>query len=57
MGIKLPENEENVRFTGIQSKVHGGKTHTNPLAFMPTEPAFAGAAAFGHKPEQMQREA
>jgi hypothetical protein len=57
MGIKLPENGENVRFTGIQSKVHGGKTHTNPLAFMPTEAALAGAAAFGHKPEHMRSEA
>lgn len=56
MGIKLPENGENVRFTGTQSKVHGGKTHTNPLAFMPLA-GVAGAAAFGHKPEQMKREA
>src|SRR5438093_1581704 len=57
MGIKLPANGDNVRFTGTQSKVHGGKTHTNPLAFMPTEGAFAGAAAFGHKPEHMRSEA
>ncbi len=28
MGIKLPENGENVRFTGLQSKVHGGKTQS-----------------------------
>jgi hypothetical protein len=56
MGIKLPENGENVRFTGTQSKVHGGKTHTNPLAFMPAAGSVAGAAAFGHQPEQMQRE-
>ncbi len=57
MKIKLPANGENVRFTGIQSKVHGGKTHTNPLDFMPTEAALAGAAAFGHKPEHMRSEA
>jgi len=46
-----------VRFTGTQSKVHGGKTHTDPMAFMPTEAAFPGAAAFGHKPEHMRSEA
>jgi hypothetical protein len=57
MGIKLPENGENVRFTGTQSKVHDGKTHTNPLTFMPESGSLAGAAAFGHKAEQMQREA
>jgi hypothetical protein len=57
MGIKLPESGENVRFTGTQSKVHGGKTHANPLAFMPTTGAVSGAAAFGHKPEQMGSEA
>ena len=57
MGIKLPQSGENVRFTGTQSKVHGGKTHVNPLAFMPSAGAVSGAAAFGHKPEQMQREA
>ena len=33
MGIKLPDNGENVRFTGTQSKVHDGKTHTNPMTF------------------------
>jgi hypothetical protein len=57
MGIKLPDNGENVRFTGTQSKVHGGRTHTNPLEFMPTPGGAASAAAFGHRPEQMQREA
>jgi hypothetical protein len=56
MGIKLPDNGENVRFTGTQSKVHEGKTHTNPLTFMPGG-STAGAAAFGHKAEHMQREA
>jgi hypothetical protein len=56
MGIKLPENGENVRFTGTQSKVHGGKTHTNPIDFAPTA-GLAGALAFGHRPEQMQSEA
>ena len=56
MGIKLPENGENVRFTGTQSKVHGGKTHTNPLTFMPSAAGVAGAAAFGHSAEQMKRE-
>ena len=56
MGLKLPDNGENVRFTGTQSKVHGGKTHTNPLVFMPTPGSTAGAEAFGHKPEQMKRE-
>lgn len=57
MGIKLPENGENVRFTGTQSKVHGGKTHTNPLAFAPEPTALGSAAMFGHKPEHMQSEA
>jgi hypothetical protein len=57
MGLKLPANGENVRFTGLQSKVHGGKTHTNPLEFVPTEAGLASAAAFGHKAEHMQREA
>jgi len=56
MGIKLPDNGENVRFTGTQSKVHGGKSHTNPLTFMPGS-GTAGAAAFGHKAEHMKREA
>jgi hypothetical protein len=55
MGIKLPENGENVRFTGTQSRVHGGKTHTNPLTFAPSA-GLAGAAAFGHSAEQMKRE-
>lgn len=57
MGIKLPANKENVRFTGLQSHVHGGKTHTNPLAFSPSDPVGGNAAAFGHKPQDMQREA
>ena len=57
LGIKVPENGETVRFTGTQSKVHEGKTHTNPLSFMPAEATAVGAAAFGHKPEHMQREA
>jgi len=56
MGIKLPENGENVRFTGTQSRVHGGKTHTNPLTFAPAAAGLAGAAAFGHSAEQMKRE-
>ncbi len=56
MGLKLPANGENVRFTGTQSKVHGGKTHTNPLTFAPSG-STASAAAFGHKAEHMQREA
>ena len=55
MGIKLPENGENVRFTGTQTRVHGGKTHTNPLTFAPVA-GLAGAAAFGHSAEQMKRE-
>jgi hypothetical protein len=57
MGIKLPDNGENVRFTGTQSKVYGGKTHTNPLEFMPSTADDAGAAAFGHNADQMKREA
>jgi CO dehydrogenase beta subunit/acetyl-CoA synthase epsilon subunit len=56
MGIKLPENGENVRFTGTQSKVHGGKTHTNPMTFAPSPAGTASAAAFGHSPEHMKRE-
>jgi hypothetical protein len=56
MGIKLPENGENVRFTGTQSRVHGGKTHTSPLAFAPTTAGAASAASFGHSADQMKRE-
>ena len=56
LGIKLPENGENVRFTGTQSKVHGGKTHTNPLTFMPSVVGTGSASAFGHSAEQMKRE-
>jgi len=56
MGIKLPENGENVRFTGTQSKVHDGKTHTNPIAFAPTPGGAGSAAIFGHSAEQMKRE-
>jgi hypothetical protein len=57
MGIKLPENSNNVRYTGLQSRVHGGQTHTNPLDFSIESPVDGNAAAFGHKPEHMQREA
>ncbi len=57
MGIKLPENKENVRYTGLQSRVHGGKTHTNPLDFSIESPVDGNAAMYGHKPEHMQREA
>jgi hypothetical protein len=56
LGIKVPENGENVRFTGTQTRVHGGKTHTNPLTFAPVAAGVAGAAAFGHSAEQMKRE-
>ena len=47
MGIKLPDNGENVRFTGTQSKVHGGKTHTNPMTFAPSPGGTGSAAMFG----------
>jgi len=57
MGIKLPEDGNNVRFTGLQSRVHGGKTHTNPLDFSIESPVDGNAAEFGHKAEHMQREA
>ena len=58
MGIKLPENGENVRYTPYQSQnVHGGKTHANPLEFTPDELGGSAASAFGHKPEHMQSEA
>ena len=56
MGIKLPESGENVRFTGTQSKVHGGKTHTNPMAFAQTPGGAGSAAMFGHSADQMKRE-
>jgi hypothetical protein len=56
MGIKLPENGENVRFTGTQSKVHGGKTHTNPVTFAPSPTGTGSAALFGHSAEHMKRE-
>ena len=57
MGIKLPDHKENVRFTGLQSLVHGKKTHTNPLDFTIETPGDGNAAAFGHKAEHMQKEA
>ena len=56
MGIALPESGESVRFTGLQSHVHDGKTHTNPLDIPLGEDGTASAAAFGHKAEDMQRE-
>lgn len=57
MGIKLPEDGKNVRYTPYQSQqVHHGETHTNPLAFTPAN-FGSTAAAFGHKPEDMQSEA
>ncbi len=56
MGIKLPDSGENVRFTGLQSRVHDGKHHTNPLAIALGEAGPASAAAFGHKADDMQRE-
>jgi hypothetical protein len=56
MGIKLPESGENVRFTGTQSKVHGGKTHTNPITFAPSAAGTGSAAMFGHSAEHMKRE-
>ncbi len=56
MGLTLPENGENVRFTGFQSLVHGGITHTNPLDIPLGGEGTASAAAFGHKAENMQRE-
>ena len=57
MGIALPDHKENVRFTGLQSLVHGNKTHTNPLDFTIETPGDSNAAAFGHKAEHMQKEA
>jgi hypothetical protein len=57
MGIALPDHKENVRFTGLQSLVHGKKTHTNPLDFTIETPGDGNAAAFGHKAEHMQKEA
>lgn len=57
MGIKVPANGENVRFTGTQSKVHEGKTHTNPLSFTPKATDLGSAAMFGHKAEHMKSEA
>jgi len=56
MGLTLPENGENVRFTGFQSLVHGGITHTSPLDIQLGGEGTASAAAFGHKAENMQRE-
>jgi hypothetical protein len=57
MGIKLPEDGKNVRFTPYQSRmVHENRTHCNPLDFSPGDPAGGSAAAFGHQPEQMQSE-
>jgi hypothetical protein len=31
MGIKLPADGKNVRYTGLQSRVNGNETHINPL--------------------------
>lgn len=58
MGIKLPEDGCNVRFTSYQSRIAaGGKTRTNPLDFTPGDPVGGSAEGFGHKPEHMQGEA
>jgi hypothetical protein len=57
MGIKLPAGGANVRFTGTQSRVHGGNTHANPLELMPSADGVASAAMFGHKAEHMKSEA
>lgn len=58
MGIKLPEDGNNVRFTPYQSRMVGdGKTHTNPLDFAPGDLGSGTAEMFGHKAEHMQREA
>lgn len=57
MGLKLPSGGANVRFTGTQSKVHGGQTHTNPMDLTPTEAGLASASAYGHRAEHMKSEA
>ena len=58
MGIKLPPDGKNVRFTPYQSRmVHEGRTHCNPLDITPGDPGEGSAAAFGHRAEQMQTEA
>jgi len=36
--------------------VHGGKTHTNPMAFAPVPGGTGNAAMFGHSAEHMKRE-
>ena len=56
MGLKLPKDGANVRFTGLQSGVHDGKSHTNPLDIGLGSGGIGSAAAFGHKAEDMQRE-
>ncbi|TLY37138.1 MAG: 2-oxoglutarate:ferredoxin oxidoreductase [Nitrospirae bacterium] len=38
MGIALPADGRNVRYTGLQSRVNGNETHTNPFSFKPGPP-------------------
>ena len=54
--MKLPKDGANVRFTGLQSAVHDGKSHTNPLDINLGGEGIGSATAFGHKAEDMQRE-
>ena len=56
MGLKLPKDGANVRFTGLQSGVHDGQSHTNPMDIGLGGEGIGSAAAFGHKAEDMQRE-
>jgi len=42
MKIPLPADGKTVRYTGLQSRVNGGETHANPLAFKMAAPPPTG---------------
>src|SRR5207247_5921300 len=50
MGIKLPADGKNVRYTGLQSRVNGNETHINPLAALKPGAPPAGV----HMPSEGQ---
>src|SRR2546426_191832 len=50
MGINLPSDGKNVRYTGLQSRVNGNETHINPLVALKPGAPPAGV----HMPSEGQ---
>jgi hypothetical protein len=50
MGMKLPADGKNVRYTGLQSRVNGNETHINPLTALKPGAPPAGV----HMPSEGQ---